>query len=236
MSDSEPRVEPDNIQPAPVRESSDAFEAFDLFKVYLDKKLGSLKKDILESSEEKSAELASKLKTEHSYKFKYSGNEKQFRFNEEVQLAISKIQRAADAKDYISVKDICADVTKLIHKRNKCIKMADKSPAGWETVREYLSDDLASDSDDDKRIRSAESRAMRSRKQRSRSNQRKRSDTAKPYSIPSGRTVSATHPNPESNFRPYRKFGAKPTDICFFCSEAGHWRKDCPKQRESNKH
>ncbi|KAK3101217.1 hypothetical protein FSP39_001834 [Pinctada imbricata] len=102
MSDSEPRVEPDNIQPAPVRESSDAFEAFDLFKVYLDKKLGSLKKDILESSEEKSAELASKLKTEHSYKFKYSGNEKQFRFNEGVQLAISKIQRAADAKDYIS--------------------------------------------------------------------------------------------------------------------------------------
>ncbi|KAK3084842.1 hypothetical protein FSP39_020038 [Pinctada imbricata] len=64
MIDSEPRVEPDNIQPAPVRESSEAFEGFDLFKVYLDKKLGSLKKDILESSEEKSAELASKLITE----------------------------------------------------------------------------------------------------------------------------------------------------------------------------
>ena len=42
MSDSEPRVETDNIQPIPVRESSEAFEAFDLFKVYLDKKLWRL--------------------------------------------------------------------------------------------------------------------------------------------------------------------------------------------------
>ena len=37
--------------------------------------------------------------------------------------------------------------------------MAERSLEGWDTVKEYLSDDLASDSADEKRIRSAESRA-----------------------------------------------------------------------------
>ena len=41
--------------------------------------------------------------------------------------------------------------------------MADRSPAGWATVEEYLSDELASDSEDEKRIRSAEARAIRKR-------------------------------------------------------------------------
>ena len=110
-----------------------------MFKVYLDKQLGSLKRDILESSEVKGEELAKKLKTERSYKFKFQGNEKQFLFNEDIQYQAAKIERSADAKDFHSVKQICNDVHKLLHKRNKCIKMADKSPGGWDTVREYLS-------------------------------------------------------------------------------------------------
>lgn len=44
--------------------------------------------------------------------------------------------------------------------------MADGSPAGWKTVQEYQSNDIADDSDDEKKIRSAENRALRNSKQK----------------------------------------------------------------------
>ena len=47
------------------------------------------------------------------------------------------------------------------------MKLADKYEGGWDTVNEYLSDELASDSEYEKRIRRAESIAQQKRKKRS---------------------------------------------------------------------
>ena len=44
------------------------------------------------------------------------------------------------------------------------IKIAEKSLTGWNTVPEYLSDDLTSDSEDDKTLKAAEARALRKQK------------------------------------------------------------------------
>ena len=51
-----------------------------------------------------------------------------------------------------------------LRQRNKLVKLADKSEAGWMAVDEYLADDLAEDSEDDKKIRSVQPRAAARKK------------------------------------------------------------------------
>ena len=48
---------------------------------------------------------------------------------------------------------------KLVCERQKLIRMADRSEHGWATVKEYLEDELADNSDDEKRMQKAEFRA-----------------------------------------------------------------------------
>ena len=57
-------------------------------------------------------------------------------------------------------------VVKKVEKRDKLIKIADKSEFGWDTVNEYMSDDVASDNEDGKRIKKAEERAEQKKKKR----------------------------------------------------------------------
>ncbi|CAC5369444.1 unnamed protein product [Mytilus coruscus] len=99
----------------------------DHFNQYFDSEIGSLKRELKEDHE----------------------------FNSEVDYQVSRIKRAAECDESSKVRDIFHDLKEKIHKRNKCIKIADKSPAGWDTVKEYLPDELASDSEDEKKIRSA---------------------------------------------------------------------------------
>ena len=50
---------------------------------------------------------------------------------------------------------------KLIVERQKHIRIADRSENGWVTVEEYVEDDLADNSDDEKRLLRADARASR---------------------------------------------------------------------------
>ena len=66
------------------------------------------------------------------------------------------------------MKTVLEEGTGILSKRMKAIKLADKSEFVWQTVKEYLSDELASDSDDEKRTNRTERRAERKIKDRRR--------------------------------------------------------------------
>ena len=70
-----------------------------------------------------------------------------------------------------------------IQKRQKLIKLADKSEAGWLAVEEYESDELADNSDDEKRIKTAQDKASRRKKQLT-SARAKRQKVAQPQFTP----------------------------------------------------
>ena len=75
-----------------------------------------------------------------------------------------KLSSALNNDDINEANNLCGDLIVNLKRRNKLIKMADRSVLGWNTVAEYEADPIASDSDDGKKIRQAENRALTKRK------------------------------------------------------------------------
>ena len=101
-------------------------------------------------------------KTENTFNFK--GHQVQFELNvglqDNLNSAIALLERNRPKK---AVR-LLDDSVSLLIKRNKLIRITDKSLGGWRTVNEYLSDDVASDSEDGKKIRAADNRDVRKKK------------------------------------------------------------------------
>ena len=101
-----------------------------------------------------------KARKRDRYEFRFKGNKMQFQFNsdllETVEDAIDLFRQGSSKRLEKKLKGL----RKSLEKRNKLLKLADRSSAGWGTVEEYLTDGLAEDSMDEKKMRAAEERAL----------------------------------------------------------------------------
>ncbi|XP_071152039.1 uncharacterized protein [Mytilus edulis] len=139
-------------------------------------------------------------------------------------------------KDLVSVasplSSITGDLVGKLKERNKLIRIADNSTGGWVTVREYESNDIAENDEDEKKIRQAETRALKTIKEKK---TRPQPYTARPTPAV-GSIATATAPPPAYDFsryqEPFRTCTARrepcPMDICHYCKQYGHWRRNCP--------
>ena len=110
---------------------------------YFDKRFERIEKKLQQPNK--------KAKMEDTFKFKQEGNRIQFEFNQQILQSVQNLSSALNNGNQLK-------------RRNKLIKMADRSVLGRDTVAEYKADPIASDSDDGKKIRQAENRALTKRK------------------------------------------------------------------------
>ena len=175
------------------------------------------------------------------YVFKRKGNKFESDFNKRIFNKQEQALTALKAKQYEKAKQELEEDAQLITKRQKVIKLADKSEFGWETVNEYLADDLASDDEDAKRFKKAERSAVRKVKERLDLRNKKKpkilanhpyQSQINPSIFQSFRTSSKV---PASFFRAQNMSYSRTNpinDICYKCGKQGHWAKYCKEQQQ----
>ncbi|VDI71688.1 Hypothetical predicted protein [Mytilus galloprovincialis] len=215
---------PDKSSDGANRSSSDRnlHDTFSLFKLYVDGKMNSLESKLVREQDA----MSKKIKEEVSIKFKHEGNRIQFKFNEEIANDLNKLYKSIPSTEAQSLRVVLDLLDKV-----KLIRIANSSPAGWSTVREYESTDIASDSEDEKKILQAESRTMRTMKDKTKGR-------PAPYSNKPRLPPAETYANPTYNQQfqrqPFRNSVARREpcqwDMCFFCKQFGHWRKKLSPQ------
>ena len=174
--------------------------------------------------------------------FRYKGNRKQYEFNDQLLDDLERLKKYIKRRDDKKAKDTCNDLIKTVERRQKCIRMADKSVAGWGTVQEYLTDEVASDSEDEKKIRQAEKRALEKMKLHSLKRHRP-NERALP---PKGATQGDKPPPPKKIAgRQDRRSDDQPTSStrskwarvqCFKCNRFGHTSEYCYARTRQTEH
>ena len=207
--------------------------------------LNSLKEEVRDTSVSVSSEVK-KLKKEKELKWRFEGHKIQFVFNTELEDGLKQALWAYNNKKGDYLVELLNQLLDKIKERNKLIRIADSSEGGWETVRQYESNPLASDSEDESRIRRAEAQAIRKKKTKRPS----RYNKARPFFPITTSSFGAAAPagasfflssgrNPilptfqvrqDHSFRPYLSTSTQGpfTGACFTCGDFTHLRRNCP--------
>ena len=151
------------------------------------------------------------------------------------------IDNISDEQDPVSTS-LKAVISKL-NKRNKLIKSTDSTEGGWAVVAEYEKEPIGSDSDDCKRMRQAEIRALKKKNaEKSKSSAFKPSSTlryprigqqfwnadfkddyfptsssSRQYPFQYKPNLYPQHPNSSQSWKPWRE--TETADYCFGCEQ-----------------
>ena len=125
----------------------------------------------------------------------------------------------------------------MIRERQKLIKIADRSDQGWKTADEYEKDPVANDSDDEKRIRKAESAAEK-KATKERQKRQVKSRGFRGFRYPTWQReqwrpgAGAQPPFTSSALQQLRLLPyTRRREPCFRCGAESHWARDCPMPR-----
>ena len=122
---------------------------FELMVNFFDKRFEGIEKNLQQPSNQNA-------KIENTSKIRHKGNRIQFGFNQQILQIVESLSSALNNDDTSESNNLCDDLTAKLKRRNKLIKMADRSVLCWDTVAEYKADPIASDSDDGKNVRQAQ--------------------------------------------------------------------------------
>ena len=163
------------------------------------------------------------LECSSSTNLKSKGNQNQFEFCQKLTNTLDNVESALVDKDIDAAKEHLAEGKKLIKKRVKLIKLADRED--WMVVSEYMSDDLASNSEDEKHInrarRSAAAKKEKFRKYRSRKSYSRYQNYNRYQSVPQDNLVN-NMPRQRTNVL-----------RCWTCGKLGHVQANCYSRQQA---
>ncbi len=117
---------------------------------YFDLKFITLKEELSEEAEISSNRLATQLKLDHVFKRK--GCKLEFNFNKEVDVNLEGTAISIDKGEPGKAQILINEGRDLVIMRNKLVKVTDICEFRWNTVQQYVENDLADDSDNDRSL------------------------------------------------------------------------------------
>ena len=127
----------------------------------IEEKINNLREEFQSTSSD-----VKRIKLDREFKWKREGNRDQFNFATQISEILNQSVWAIKNKKYDYALENLEEALKNLKSRIKHIKLADSSDAGWDIIKNYVQNDLVSDSDDDRKIIRAENTALRKAKRK----------------------------------------------------------------------
>ena len=172
----------------------------------------------------KATERLERKRKADGIQFNKKGHEDQFRHCTELEDTIDDAIELIDDGNIEQAKEKLNEGKKSLKERAKWVRIADRE--GWLTVKQFRSDDLASDEEEEKRLKRA-IRSANALKEKMSKNKSVESSTS-------------TNSNVINNDKKYyrnsesERYSKRMDDvICFNCKRAGHYVNYCPFIKDS---